>query len=146
LLLVVLVVAEELGADPVAVEQRARPARVLAGYEVRLAQRRQHAQRHVLEVADRGRADHQAPTHAAASSASRAAPIIPASLPKWASTTFTISRFGGRPRSASTSRAGSSIRSPAAEAPPPMITSSGLKMFTSDTMPMPSQRPASAIT
>ena len=47
--------------DAVAIEQHARVARVLAGDHVGLAQRREHAQRHVLEVADRRRAHEQSP-------------------------------------------------------------------------------------
>ena len=58
-LLVLLVVADELAGDAVVLEQRAGAAGVLAGDQVGLAQCRQHAQRDVLEVADRRRADDQ---------------------------------------------------------------------------------------
>ena len=58
--LVVLVVADERGRHAVALEQHARAARVLAGDDVRVAQRAQHPQRDVLEVADRRRADDRA--------------------------------------------------------------------------------------
>ena len=91
LALVVLVVGDERRLHPVALEQHARAARVLARDEVRLAQRGEHAQRHVLEVADRRRADDEAAAghdgrggpHSAASgsAASSAAPIIPESAP-----------------------------------------------------------------
>ena len=57
--LVVLVVGEEPGADPVAVEQPARVARVLGEHEVGFAQLGEHAQRDVLEVPDRRRADRE---------------------------------------------------------------------------------------
>ena len=62
--LVMAVVADELGLDPVTVEECARPARVLAEDEVGLAELAQDPQRDVLEVADRRRADderHQCP-------------------------------------------------------------------------------------
>ena len=58
--LVVLVVAHALGGHAVAVEQHLARARVLARDDVRLAQRRERAQRDVLEVADRRRADDRA--------------------------------------------------------------------------------------
>ena len=57
--LVVLVVAEEPGLDPVPVEQAFRMPRVLAQNDVGLPQLVQHAKRHVLEIADRGRADRE---------------------------------------------------------------------------------------
>ena len=58
--LVVLVVARRASrADAVAVEQHPRAARVLAGDDVGVAQRAEHAQRDVLEVPDRRRADDQ---------------------------------------------------------------------------------------
>ena len=65
LALVVLVVGDERRLHAVALEQHARAARVLARDDVGVAQRRQHAQRDVLEVADRRRADDEAPAHAA---------------------------------------------------------------------------------
>ena len=72
LALVVLVVADQLTADAVAVEQHARAPGVLAGHDVGLAQRGQHAQGDVLEVADRRRADDQPPrAHARASGPGR---------------------------------------------------------------------------
>ena len=51
------VVADEPRLDPVAVEQRARPPRVLAEDDVGLAELAQDPQRDVLEVADRRRTD-----------------------------------------------------------------------------------------
>ena len=54
-----LVVAEELGLDPVPVEQAFRMPRVLAQDDVGSPQLVEHAKRHVLEVADRGRADRE---------------------------------------------------------------------------------------
>ena len=100
-LLVLLVVADEFPGDAVVLEQRAGPARVLAGDQVGRAQCGQDAQRDVLEVADRGRADDQLSAHrrtclaahrraslaahrctslaASPSSASAAAPTRPAS-------------------------------------------------------------------
>src|SRR3712207_9120948 len=60
--LVVLVVGDELlGHHPVAVQQLPGVASVLARDHVRLAERREHTQRHVLEVPDRGRA-HEEPS------------------------------------------------------------------------------------
>ena len=47
--------------DRVAAQQRAGVSRVLARDDVGLAQRREHPQRHVLQVADRGWADDQPP-------------------------------------------------------------------------------------
>ncbi len=58
-----LVVGDELGLDAVALEQQPRAPGVLARDDVRVAQRREHAQRDVLEVPDRRRADDQAPAH-----------------------------------------------------------------------------------
>ena len=57
--LVVLVVREELRADSVPLEQPARVAGVLREHDVGLAQLREHAQRHVVEVPDRRRADRE---------------------------------------------------------------------------------------
>ena len=54
--LVVLVIRDERRLHAEAVEQHARAPRVLAGDDVGVAQRRQRAQRDVLEVADRRRA------------------------------------------------------------------------------------------
>ena len=73
----------------------------------------------------------------AASRAIVAAPSIPASWPKRAGTISTTSRAGHSARCATTARAGSSSMSPAAMTPPPTTTTDGLKMFTSDVMPMP---------
>ncbi len=58
---VVLVQAHEPRGDPVAREQHARVARVLAGDTSASRQRGEHAQRDVLEVADRRRAHDQPP-------------------------------------------------------------------------------------
>ena len=55
--LVVLVVREQPRLDAVPLEQAARVPRVLAEHDVGGAQLREHAQRHVLEVADRRGAD-----------------------------------------------------------------------------------------
>ncbi len=55
--LVVLVVGEDARVDAVTFEQRPRVPRVLAQHEIRLAQLREHAQRHVVEIPDRRRAD-----------------------------------------------------------------------------------------
>ena len=55
--LVVLVVAEELRRDAVTREERARPPRVLAEHEVGLGELTKDAERDVLEIADRRRAD-----------------------------------------------------------------------------------------
>ncbi len=55
--LVVLVVAEHPRLDPVPVEQDPRPPRVLAEDEVGLGELAQDAERDVLEVPDRRRAD-----------------------------------------------------------------------------------------
>ena len=135
--LVVRVVAHALGRHAVAVEQHLRRARVLAGDDVGLAQRAQHAQRDVLEVADRRRADDRAVRSCrsarppATSSAMQAAPSIPASAPKRAGTIRTPSRRRAARARATTSRAGASSSSPAAIAPPPTTTTSGLKMLTS---------------
>src|SRR6202022_2504292 len=111
--------------DAVAVEQHARAPGVLAGDDVGLAQRREHAQGHVLEVADRRRADDQAAgdhRSESPSKASAAAPLIPASTPNRAATIRTSSREGRSARRATTSRAGPSSSSPAAITPPPMTT------------------------
>ncbi len=58
---VVLVQAHKSRGDAVAIEQHARVARVLARDHVGVAQGGEHAQRDVLEVADRGRAHDQPP-------------------------------------------------------------------------------------
>ena len=96
--LVVLVVADELGVDAVAIEQDPGATRVLAGDDIGFAQGRENAEGDVLEVADRGRADDQAAgAHRAASRASipskanAAAPTIPASTPNRAATISTMS-------------------------------------------------------
>ncbi len=81
--LVVLVVAGHRGRCSDVVEEHARAPRVLAQHDVRLAELAQHAQRDVLEVADRRRAHDEAPAHSVLpSSASSAAPSIPDSSPK----------------------------------------------------------------
>jgi len=64
--LVVFVIADQLARDAVAVEQDACPPRVLTSDNVGLAQGCQHAQRDVLEVADRRRANDQPAGHACA--------------------------------------------------------------------------------
>src|SRR5205085_434208 len=108
--LVVLVIADELRVDAIAVEQDPGAARVLARDHVRLAERREDTQRHVLEVPDRRRAhDQSRPAgHVAArpnsSNAIAAAPIIPASTPKCAATIRTSSRDGGSARASISSR------------------------------------------
>ncbi len=63
--LVVLVIREEPGLDPVALEQDARVARVLAQHDVGGRELGQHSKGDVLEVPDRRRADrerHQLPS------------------------------------------------------------------------------------
>jgi hypothetical protein len=52
-----VVVARDRPLDPMMLQQDARPARVLRGDEVDLAEHAQRAQRHVLEVPDRRRDD-----------------------------------------------------------------------------------------
>src|SRR4029453_8433760 len=97
--LVVLVVAEETRGEAVAVEEDPRSPRVLAEDEVGLRELVEDAERDVLEVADRRRADrerHQARAESAWSSATRAAPIIPADVPSSARTTRIPSRIGFR--------------------------------------------------
>src|SRR5207237_2331116 len=92
---VVLVVADEPSRDPMALQQDTSPPRVLAKDELRLGQLAQHAERDVLEVADRSRADGE--RHQAASTAENAtiaAPIMPAEVPSSARTTRTSSRIG----------------------------------------------------
>src|SRR5689334_13996559 len=98
-LLVLLVVADQLSGDTVVLEQGSRATGVLARDQVGLAQGREHAQRDVLEVADRRRAhDQLALRHqncsclaASPSSASAAAPTMPASCANCAATTCTTS-------------------------------------------------------
>jgi hypothetical protein len=51
----VIVVGRERGPDAVALEQPRRDARVLAGDEIGRRERRERAQRHVTQVADRRR-------------------------------------------------------------------------------------------
>ena len=142
-------VGDELRLHPVAVQQHARPARVLAGHHVRLAQRGQHAQRDVLEVPDRRRADDEPPAHGAQSDDRTPSARRPSSPPR---------RRSGRARSApprapaaararaTTARAGSSSRSPPRTAPPPITITSGLNVFTSPTSPKPSRSPTSSST
>jgi len=55
----VLVVADELGADAIALQQHPGPAGVSQRHQVGLAQRRQDPERDVLQVPDRGGADDQ---------------------------------------------------------------------------------------
>ena len=57
--LVVLVVGEQARLDPVALEQAARMPRVLGEDEIGRPELVQHAQRDVVEVSDRRRADRQ---------------------------------------------------------------------------------------
>ena len=141
LALVVLVVGDERRLHAVALEQDAGAARVLAGDHVGVAQRRQHAQGHVLEVPDRRRADHQPAgltTARASSRASTAAPIMPASAPKPPPRRApcrapAAARAGASPRAP-----GSSSISPAAITPPPITITSGSKMFTRLARPTPS--------
>src|ERR671922_138584 len=96
--LVVLVVREQACADAVAAEQGLRPAGVLAEDDVRLGELAQDAQRDVLEVPDRRRADrerHAAETPSSASKATSPAPTRPAAVPSSARTILTRSRAGG---------------------------------------------------
>src|SRR5207237_8266909 len=97
--LVVLVVGDEARTDAVAAEEDLRAAGVLAEHDVRLAELPQHAQRDVLEVPDRRRADDERHAAAAApssaSKATRPAPTRPAAVPSSARTIRTSSRAGG---------------------------------------------------
>ena len=78
--LVVLVVGEQRARDPVPLEQAARVPRVLGEHDVGRAQLGEDAQRDVVEIPDRCRADRE--RHAqSASNATSAAPISPASAP-----------------------------------------------------------------
>ena len=83
------------------VEQHPRSACVLAQDEVGLAKLGEHAERHVLQVPDRRRADDERHYPLCASSASKAtrpAPTRPASTPRTASTIRTcVPRRGERP-------------------------------------------------
>ena len=108
---------------------------------------REHAQRDVLEVADRRRADDQP----AASAAVGASPSERHAPPRRASPTRRRSAPArsapGRATAAAraratSSRAGSSSRSPAAITPPPTTTTSGLKMLTSSRCPTPRRGPS----
>src|SRR5205807_9285982 len=130
-------------ADAIAVEKHARAASVLASHHIRVAQRRQHAQRDVLEVPDRRRAHHEAPAQSAPtpSNASAAAPSIPASTPNSAITILTSSLDGGSARERTSARAGSSSNSPAAITPPPITTTCRLKMLTKLAIATPSRVP-----
>src|SRR5205823_2465450 len=105
-------------------EERAGVARVLAQDEIRLRQLAEHAQRDVVEVADRRRADRERHGYAGSSAScpTSAAPIIPASGPSSARTMRTTSRPGGIASRATISRTGSRRRSPAAAKPPPTTT------------------------
>ena len=139
-LLVVLVVRHELGLDAVAVEQDARATRVLAGDDVRLAQRRQHAQRHVLEIADRRRADDEPPAHAVASASVIEGEQGGAHHPRLVAEVGGADRDPGAHRrhralGDDAARAGSSSSSPARTAPPPITITSGLKTLTTPTSP-----------
>ena len=75
-LVVAMEADEPTGADPVAVEEDLRTARVLAEHRVRVAKRREHAKRDVLEIADRRRADDERHRQRSPSSASN--PTSPA--------------------------------------------------------------------
>jgi len=66
-----VVVAGERARDAVALEQRARAARVLGGDEVDLAEDAQRPQGHVLQVADRGGDDVEGPGRHRTSTLSR---------------------------------------------------------------------------
>src|SRR3954468_9737730 len=105
--LVVLVVREQPRLDPMPLEQTARVARVLAQDHVCGGELGEHAQRHVLEVADRRRADRE--RHYAVSSASKAtkaAPMKPAAVPSSAFASRTELRIGSRAPCRATSSAG----------------------------------------
>src|SRR5919198_841882 len=143
--LVVLVVREQARPNAVTAQQDRRMARVLAEHDVRLAELAEDAQGDVLEVADRGRTDGErhAPASSSASKATSPAPTRPAAVPSSARTIRTSSRAGESVSRATSSRAGSRRKSPAAENPPPTTTSSGLKTFTRLTMPAPSRWPNS---
>ena len=84
--LVVLVVAEQPRLDPVPLEQDLRPPRVLAEDEVRLRELAEHAQRDVLEVPDRRRADREQGPLEAASNPTKPGADRPASGPSCAGT------------------------------------------------------------
>ena len=142
--LVVAVVALEPRLDPVPLEQAARVARVLAEDELGLGELAQHAQGHVLEVADRRRADRERHRLArpSASNPSRPAPIRP---PR---SRARRARSAPRARRAPPSRGGRSrvaegaMNSNAAiPKPPPTITSSGANVFTHEPIAAPSRCP-----
>src|SRR5262249_53095551 len=141
--LVVAVIAEQRpSADPVTAEQSRRVPRVLAQHDVGLRELGEHAQRDVVQVPDRRRADGE--RHAEASRSSYAispAPIVPASAPSSASTMRVMSRPGSSASVATTALAGPSRSSPARPKPPPTAITSGTNTFTIVTMPSPRIRP-----
>src|SRR5581483_935 len=141
--LVVLVIARQRRRNPVPLQEDARPPRVLAEDEVGLAELAEDAQRDVLEVADRRRADrqrHQAEL-SSASKATIAAPIIPASVPSCARVIRYESRIETSTSRSDTSLAGPKMKSPAAANPPPTTIASGLKTLTRLAIPEPSFSP-----
>ena len=105
------------------------------------AQLGEHAERDVLEIADRRRADRERHLYRSPSSASkptRAAPTSPASRPSSAATTRSRSPAGVIASRRARSAAGPRTRSPAAAPkPPPTTDDSGLKMFASEPTAMP---------
>ena len=150
LALVVLVVGDERAGDAVAVEQRARVPRVLARDHVGGAQRREHAQRDVLEVADRRRADDEPAAHDAHPPARRSRANTRRTEHSGLGAEARGAHRDVRRRAApararaSTRRAGSRISSPAPITPPPTTTTSGLKMLTIEARPSPSDSPSVA--
>ena len=105
--LVVLVVGEEAGGDPVALEENPRVTRVLAEHDIGCGELGEDAERHILEVADRRRADRE--RHQESSSASnptKAAPMRPAEVPSSAFVSLTALRIGSSASRLITSSAG----------------------------------------
>ena len=130
---VVLMVRQEPGPDPVTLEKNARVPCVLAEHRLSGTQLVEDAQRHVCEVPDRRCAHGERHAHLTPSSASKptsAAPIRPASSPSSAWTIRRVSSAGWITSPRAARSAGSRMRSPAAAPkPPPMMTTSGSKMF-----------------
>src|SRR5690349_2076807 len=139
--LVVLVVGAQPRPDSMPLEQAPRTTRVLAEDDVGLGELTQHPQCHVLEIADRSRADREHQPTPNSSYATSAAPITPAAVPSSARTISARSRAGGSASRRIVSPAGPSRKSPADAKPPPMTTSWGRKMFTKLPIAAPSFRP-----
>ena len=117
----------------------ARVPRVLAQHDVGRAQLREHAQRHVLEVADRRRADGERHLRPRRAPRTRRTPRRSGRPPCRArrGTTRTLSRIGRSASRRSTSSAARDQVRPSAATPkpPPITISSGAKMFANEPMP-----------